>query len=111
MATTTAVLIEAKFAENAQTTQYNSNLVQTAIDKFTGTNVTGVAANITVHLVAPGGVAGTSNTITITKTIQPGKTYLFPEIVGHQLESGGFISTLAGTPSAIVIRASGRKFS
>ena len=111
MATTPAVLIEAKFAENAQTTQYNSNLVQTAIDKFTGTNVTGLAATITENLLAPSGVAGTSNIVTFTKTIQPGKTYLFPEIVGHQLESGGAISTIAGTASAIVIRASGRKFS
>lgn len=111
MATTVAVLIEAKFAENSQTTQYTSTLAQTAIDKFTGTNVTGVAATIEVHLVAPAGTASTGNTITFTKTIQPGKTYLFPEIVGHTLEVGGIVSTLAGTANAIVIRASGRKFS
>lgn len=111
MATTPAVLIEAKFAETAQTDQYTSTNVQTSIDKFTATNVTGVAATITVNLLAPAGAAGTSNAITFTKTIVPGKPYIFPEIVGHVLEVGGKISTIAGTASAIVIRASGRKFS
>lgn len=111
MATTPAVLIESKFAENAQTTQYTSNLVQTAIDKFTATNVTGSAATISVNLVAPAGAAGSSNTITFTKTIPAGKSYTFPEIVGHILAAGGFISTLCSTASAIVIRASGRQYS
>lgn len=112
MATTPAVLIEAKFAENSQTTQYLSDLVQTAIDKFTATNVTGLAATIQINLVPPAGAAGTGNIIAFTKTIPPGKSYSFPiEITGHMLEVGGFISTIAGTANAIVIRASGRKFS
>jgi hypothetical protein len=34
--------------------------------------------------------------------------YTFPEVVGQVLNSGGFISTIAGTASAINIRASGR---
>lgn len=110
MATTPAVLIEAKFAETAQTTQYTSTLAQTAIDKFTGTNVTGLAATISVNLVAPAGTAVAGNTITFSKTIPAGKTYIFPEIVAHMLEIGGSISTIAGTVNAIVIRASGRKF-
>lgn len=111
MATTPAVLFEAKFAENAQTTQYTSTLMQTSIDKFTATNVTGSPASISVNLVAPAGAAGGSNTITFTKTIPAGKSYTFPEVVGHILEVGGFISTLASAASALVIRASGRKFS
>lgn len=111
MAATPAVLFSAKFAENAQTTQYTSNLVQTSIDKFTATNVTGLAATITVNLVASGDVAGTSNMVVITKTIPAGKSYTFPEVVGHILAAGGFISTIAGTASAIVIRASGRQYS
>ena len=111
MATTPAVLIEAKFAETSQTTQYTSTLAQTSIDKMTATNVTGLAATIQVNLVAPSGSAVTGNIITFSKTIQPGKTWLMPEIVGHMLEVGGIISTIAGTVNAIVIRASGRKFS
>jgi hypothetical protein len=111
MATSAVVLFEAKFAENAQTTQYTSTLVTTSIDKFTATNVTGGAQTISVNLVPSGGAAGTSNTITFTKTIPAGKSYTFPEIVGHILAAGGFISTLASAVSSIVIRASGRQFS
>lgn len=112
MATTPAVLFEAKFAENSPTTQYVSDLVQTAIDKFTATNVTGVAATLQINLVAPGGLVGTSNIIAFTKTIPAGKSYSFPiEITGHSLEIGGYISTTASAANAIVIRASGRKFS
>jgi hypothetical protein len=44
-----------------------------------------------------------------TKTLQPSETYTFPELVGHVLSPGGFISTLAGTASAINIRVSGRE--
>jgi hypothetical protein len=43
-----------------------------------------------------------------TKTLQPSETYTFPELVGHVLLNNGFISTIAGTASAINIRASGR---
>jgi hypothetical protein len=35
--------------------------------------------------------------------------YTFPEIVGQVLLPGSFISTIAGTASAINIRASGRE--
>lgn len=110
MTTTPKALIEAKFAEAAETVQYPSTDCKTSIDKFTGTNVTAVNATLAVRLVPAAGVAGPLNTISFTRTIAPGKTDLFPELVGHILESGDFISTLAGTASAIVIRASGRQF-
>ena len=111
MTTTNAVLIEAKYAEASQVTQYTSELGQTAIDKFTGTNVTGSPATISVNLVAPSSVAGVGNAISFTRVIPAGKTYIFPEIIGHNLELGGTISTLASLPDAIVIRSSGRKIS
>ena len=108
MAVTISNIIPAKTAENAQTTQYTSNGVQTIIDKFTATNYNTAAATISVNLVAPAGAAGNDNLIVKTKTLQPTETYTFPELVGHVLPSGGFISTIAGTASAINIRASGR---
>ena len=108
MAVTVSNIIPAKTAENTQTTQYTSNGVQTIIDKFTATNYSASAATISVNLVAPAGAAGNDNLIVKTKTLQPTETYTFPELVGHVLPSGGFISTIAGTASAINIRASGR---
>jgi len=101
-------IIPAKTAENAQTTQYTSAGVQTIIDKFTATNYSASAATISVNLVTPAGSAGDSNLIVKTKTLQPSETYTVPELVGHVLPVSGFISTIAGTASAINIRASGR---
>ena len=106
-----ANIIPAKTAENSATTQYTSTNVQTIIDKFTATNYSGTAATISVNLVTSGGSAGNDNLIVKTKTLQPSETYTFPELVGHVLPVGGFISTVAGTASAINIRASGRTVS
>jgi hypothetical protein len=109
MAVTTKVLIPAKTAENVQTAQYTATNVTTIIDKFTATNYSATAATISVNLVASGGSAGNDNLIVKTKTLQPSETYTFPELVGQVIASGGFISTIAGTASAINIRASGRE--
>lgn len=109
MGTTPAVLFEAKLAEIVDTLQYSSDNCATAIDKITAVNVTALIATITAYLVAPGGAVGAANTITITKSVAPGIPFLFPEIVGHILASGGSIWTKAGTVNAISIRGSGRK--
>jgi len=111
MATTNTVLIAAKIAENSQTTQYTSTNVVTIIDKFTATNYSGTAATLSVNLVTSGGAAGNDNLIVKTKTLQAGETYTFPELIGQVLAVGGFISTIAGTATAINIRASGRVIS
>ena len=108
MAVFNTVLIAPKTAENAQTTQYPSTNVTTVIDKFTATNYSGTAATISVNLVTSAGSVGNDNLIVKAKTLQPSETYSFPELVGHVLLPGGFISTIAGTASAINIRASGR---
>ena len=109
MAVTTTTLISAKTAENAQTTQYTSTNLTTVIDKFTATNYSASAATISVNLVTNGDTADNDNLIVKTKTLQPSETYTFPELVGHVIRNGGFISTIAGTASAINIRASGRQ--
>jgi hypothetical protein len=101
-------IIPAKIAEASQTTQYTSTGVQTIIDKFTATNYSASAATLSVNLVASAGSAGDSNLIVKTKTLQPAETYTFPELVGHVLPVGGFVSTIAGTATSINIRASGR---
>ena len=101
-------LVPSKDVANSQTTQYTANGVTTIIDKFTATNYSATAATISVNLVTAAGSAGNDNLIVKTKTLQPSETYTFPELVGHVLPNNGFISTIAGTASAINIRASGR---
>jgi hypothetical protein len=108
MAVTISNIIPAKTAEAAQTTQYISNGVQTIIDKFTATNYSATAATISVNLITATGSASDSNLIVKAKTLQASETYTFPELVGHVLPNNGFISTIAGTASAINIRAAGR---
>lgn len=109
MTVSVKVLIPAKTAEAVQTTQYTANGVTTIIDKFTATNYSASAATISVNLVTAAGSAGNDNLIVKTKTLQASETYTFPEIVGQVLSPGAFISTIAGTASAINIRASGRE--
>lgn len=104
-------IIPAKNAENAQTTQYVATNVTTIIDKFTATNFSTGMVNISVNLASVGEATGNSNLIVKTRTLQPGETYTFPELVGHALPPGGFISTLASAAAAVNIRASGREIS
>ena len=111
MAVNIRVLIPAKIAENTQTTQYTAQNVSTIIDKFTATNYSASAATLSVNLVTQFDSAGNQNLIVKTKTLLPSETYTFPELVGHVLQPGGFISTIAGTASAINIRSSGREVS
>lgn len=106
-----SAIIPAKTAENSQTTQYTSTGVYTVIDKFTATNYSASPATISVNLVTSAGSAGNDNLITKTKTLLASEVYTFPELVGQVLNPGDFISTIAGTASAINIRASGRVIS
>jgi hypothetical protein len=109
MTVTVKVLVPAKIAEATQTTQYTATNVTAIIDKFTATNYSASAATISVNLVTLADTAGNQNLIVKTKTLAPAETYTFPEIVGQVLAPGGFISTIAGTATAINIRASGRE--
>lgn len=110
MAITTTVIIPAKIAENAQTTQYTSPAgVTTIIDKFTATNYGATTATISVNLVTATDTAGNQNLVVKTLSLVAGQTYTFPEIVGHMLAPNGFISTIASAATTINIRASGRQ--
>lgn len=111
MSVVTKPLVTAKYAANSETTEYTAGTgTRTLLDKFTGYNSTGAGVVLTVKLVPSGGTAGASHII-VTKTIPAGETYTFPEVVGHVMEPGGFVSVLAGSGSAVVIRISGREVS
>lgn len=108
MTVTAKALIEAKVAENSQHTQYTATSVTTIIDKFVATNYSGSPATLAVNLITLADTAGNQNLVLI-KTLQAGEAYTFPEVVGQILNPGDFISTAAGTATAISIRASGRE--
>lgn len=109
MSVTVKNIIPRKQAEAAQTGQYTALNCKCIIDKFTATNTSGVNASLSVNLIASGDVAGDGNLVVKVKTLAPGETYTFPELVGQTLESGGFISTLASAATSLTISASGRE--
>lgn len=101
-------IIPRKYAENVQTGQYTSDNAKTVIDKFTVTNVSANNIDFSANLVANGDTASNANLVMKTRTIAAGETYTCPELVGQSLEAGGFISTLAGAATSLVISATGR---
>jgi hypothetical protein len=111
MTVTAKNLVPAKTVEATQTTQYIANGVTTIIDKFTATNYSSSSATISVNLITATGTASNDNLIVKQRTLAASETYIFPELVGQILPSGGFISTIAGTASAINMRVSGREVS
>ncbi len=110
MTTTVRALVPSKTLEATQTTQYTVTAGKTTIDKCTATNYSASPATVSINLVNSGDTAGNQNLITKTKTLAAGETYTFPEVVGHSLEAGQFISAVAGTASAVNFRVSGREF-
>ena len=108
MAVTSTVLLAAKQAENSQTTQYTASNVTAIIDKCTIHNGSGGAVTFGANVVTSGGSASASNLL-LNRSIAAGQTYSCPEIVGQILNDGDFLSTIAGTASALVIRVSGRE--
>ena len=109
MTVTAKAIIESKQAENAQTQQYSADNCRTIIDKFTATNTSAGVVSLSVNLIPASGSFGDGNLIVKTKSLAGGETYTFPEIVGHVLNQGGTISTLASAANSVTIRASGRE--
>jgi len=109
MTITVKNIIARKQAENSQTTQYTAENRKTIIDKFTVTNTSATNVDFSVNLVAASGAAGPNNLVLKARVITPNETYTCPELVGQVLESGGFISTLAGAATSLTISAAGRE--
>ena len=102
-------LVPSKAMENAQTTQYTATNCRAVIDKCTVTNISAGAVTFSVNLVPTGGSAGSSNKIISSKSLAAGECYQCPEVIGHILEAGGFISTLAGAATSLTLDVSGRE--
>lgn len=111
MTVTLLNIIPAKQAENSQTSQYTNTATKAVIDKFTVTNTSSTVVDFSVNLIASGESPSNSNLIIDARPINVGETYTCPELIGHVLETNGFISTLASAATSLTIRASGREIS
>lgn len=109
MAVTNKCLVPYKEIENAQTTQYTASAgVRVILDKITTTNHSGAPATVTLYKVPSGGAAGVSNLVK-AKTLAAGESYTWPELVGHTLNAGDFISGICTVAAAVNISISGRE--
>jgi len=109
MTVTVKTLIPPKQLEATQTTQYTATSVKALIDKATVTNTDTVNRTFSVNIVQSGGSATNANLIIDDRTVIPGETYLCPELIGHELDPGAFISTVASAATALTLRVSGRE--
>lgn len=111
MSVTAKPLATSSYAASTETTIYTAPTgTRTILDKFTVYNTDTAPITYTVKLVPSAGTAGASHIITV-KTVAPGETYTLPEVIGHVMEPGGFVSELASTGSKLVRRLSGREVS
>lgn len=96
--------------QSVQTVQYTAPLgTKAIIDKATVTNTSSLVRTFSVNLVQSGDSASNANLIIDSRAVQPDETYLCPELVGHELDSGAFISTIASATSTLTLRVSGRE--
>lgn len=109
MTVTVKTLIPPKQMESTQTSQYTATSVKAIIDKATVTNTDTVNRTFSVNIVQSGGSATNANLIIDDRAVVPGETYLCPELVGHELDPGAFISTIASAATALTLRVSGRE--
>ena len=109
MTTTLAVLIAPKIAEATQVIQYTAINVDAVIDKMTVTNTGAVTATISINIPTNLGTVAASNLIVNARSLDVGESYTCPEMVGHFLKAGDYISTIASVATTLTIRASGRE--
>lgn len=110
MTVTVRVLVPPLQLAVAATTQYTAPTgTRVIIDKATVTNTDTANRTFSVNLVTSGGSASNSNLVIDTRAVVPDETYTCPELVGHVLEPGGFISTTASAATALTLRISGRE--
>ena len=106
-----AVYTEKQLAQNAQantteTTVYTTPASTTCIIKqIIVANTTGSAANYSISIVASGGTAGDTNRIVKTVSFAANSTTIYD--LTQVMATGGFISILQGTASAITVTISG----
>lgn len=72
----------------------------------TVTNDAAVAKWISFHLVPSGGAAGDTNLILNAKVIGNKGSYTLPELIGHVLDPGDFLSSITETADTLTVHIS-----
>lgn len=112
MTTTNAVFFDTQSLPAVDTAMFesDSNGAGSIIDKFSVLNTDVGNQVVTVRLVPPSETPTGDDFVMAEKTITPGQTYLFPELVGQFLSPGAAIWVQASAAGVVNGRASGRNF-
>lgn len=112
MTVVSKALLETTQITNADVTYYTAPAnTRVLIDKVTATNVTAGAVTLTANIVASGGAVGAANINISAQSLAGNTTYLCPEVAGHTLNPGDFLSFKASAGASINVRVSGREVS
>ena len=107
MTVTVFPLVQAKYIEPTDTTQFIASTL-TTIDAVTVTNTSSVNASLSINVVEGGVVVSGENRAVDDRTLRPGESYPCPELVGQVLAVGDFISAIASSANSLSIRISGK---
>lgn len=107
MAAVGKALVNGVQIAGSATTYYTATNVQTRLDKCTVCNTTAGALTFSIYKVSSGGSAGATNTLISTRSINAGETYTCPEVVGHWINSGGFLAAIASSAASLALSVSG----
>lgn len=77
--------------------------VVSTIVKCTAYNDNASARTVIINIVNSGGSVATTNRV-VSKTLQPGEAYTFPEVVGQRLTAGMFVSANASAASSVNLK-------
>src|ERR1039457_83003 len=100
--------VESVVLTTSAVTEYTAPVAtRSIIKKVTVTNTSGTAATVTVYLVPSAGTAGAANINVSAQTIGAGQTVELYTVENHTLETGDFISALAGTGAVLNLMVSG----
>ena len=108
MTVTSKVLLQGKLLENTQVTQYTSTGTKTIVDLATICNTSNAAQTVDINVVAAAGSADTDNLVHIEFQLAAKETRLVLALMGVRLDSGDFISTIAGNSGVLSMRLGGR---
>lgn len=107
MAVTTAKLVQTKFVEGAEATQFTATSV-TIIDAVTLVNTGTAAALVSLGIVPDGGTAASSNRLVFSHAIRANESFLCPEIVGQVMNANEFLSGISSVSDSVTLMVSGR---
>jgi len=95
MAQTAKRIISGSALTGSAATYYTAATgMTTVIKKLVFCNTTAGTVNVTVYLIPSGGTAGTTNTLTTSKSLVSNETWSCPDAENMVLEQGGFIQAL-----------------